>query len=80
MLSMLIVAQASGPKGQLFCNTDSFIRIIDNIRAMTSCLSIGKTTQPQKATGAQIRNKTYYHTYIFKITNNEKDLFRAKDK
>ena len=24
MLSMLIVAQASGPKGQLFCNTDSF--------------------------------------------------------
>ena len=51
MLSTLIVAQASGPKGQLFCNTDSFIRIIDNIRAMTSCLSIGKTTQPQKATG-----------------------------
>ena len=24
MLSTLIVAQASGPKGQLFCNTDSF--------------------------------------------------------
>ena len=68
MLSTLIVAQASGPKGQLFCNTDSFIRIIDNIRAMTSCLSIGKINIPPatKATGAQIRSKTYYHTYIFK--------------
>lgn len=53
MLSTLIVAQASGPKGQLFCNTDSFIRIIDNIRAMTSCLSIGKIniSPATKATG-----------------------------
>lgn len=53
MLSTLIVAQASRPKGQLFCNMDSFIRIIDNIRAMTSCLSIGKINIPPatKATG-----------------------------
>ncbi len=53
MLSTLIVAQSSRPKGQLFCNMDSFIRIIDNIRAMTSCLSIGKIniTPATKATG-----------------------------